>query len=366
MKVNREEFLRKLETVAPGLSKREFLEQSTSLILKNGMMYTLDQEISCRCPSGLNSSFEGAVHAKKLLEFLRKLNVSDMDVEVTDSEFSMKGKRWLGGVRMEKKIVLPVEEIDIPEDSEWYDLAPEFLTAVSEVEECASKDQTLEVLTYVHLHTNWVEACDNTRMTRYYMNTGFEKPYMVKRDSIKHLLQLGVSQYAESFNWLHFRNKSGLIISFLSLCGDMVNFPDLTKALKLDGHPFAFPHGIAEECEKAGIFSADNPDEDLVRIDIKPLKMRLKGESLIGRYERRFDIPYDGKELSFLISPKLLCGITRKHTNCIVGENKLKIESGNYVFVTSLFAPKPQDIPAPSSNGHSPSVDGKKTSSESQ
>jgi len=72
MKVNREAFLQCLETVQPGLSTREVVEQASSFIFKEGEVFSFNDELFCRNKSTLNSSFQGAVKADKLLNLLRK------------------------------------------------------------------------------------------------------------------------------------------------------------------------------------------------------------------------------------------------------------------------------------------------------
>jgi hypothetical protein len=67
-RINREEFLRNLESVEPGLSPREILEQSSCFIFQKGWIKTFNDEVACKIKSPLK--LEGAVQAAPLLAIL--------------------------------------------------------------------------------------------------------------------------------------------------------------------------------------------------------------------------------------------------------------------------------------------------------
>ena len=47
MKIDREEFLKQLESVLPGYSTKEVIEQSSCFVFKKGRVYTYNDEIAC-------------------------------------------------------------------------------------------------------------------------------------------------------------------------------------------------------------------------------------------------------------------------------------------------------------------------------
>ena len=61
MKINREELLNQLESVLPGLSTREIIEQSSCFVFMNKEVITYNDEISCSHKSRLD--IEGAIVA---------------------------------------------------------------------------------------------------------------------------------------------------------------------------------------------------------------------------------------------------------------------------------------------------------------
>ena len=129
MKVNREELLKQLESVLPGLSTREIIEQSSCFIFKNKTVSTFNDEIACLQKSLLK--IEGAVQAMPLISILRKLQEEELEIDTNDknTQLLIKGKRRRVGVRMEQDIVLPVEAVDKPK--KWKELPANFADAIA-------------------------------------------------------------------------------------------------------------------------------------------------------------------------------------------------------------------------------------------
>src|ERR1700759_5051745 len=110
--VNREEFLQRLEAVQPGIAPREFIEQTTCFIFDKGMIVTFNDEVSCRIISGLHKDFQGAVQAQPLLETLRKLTETEIEISTKEEEkeanIVIRGKSRKAGIRLHTTILMPL------------------------------------------------------------------------------------------------------------------------------------------------------------------------------------------------------------------------------------------------------------------
>ncbi len=80
MIVCKEEFQRALDCVAPGLSNRENLEQSGSIVFSRGRLKTFNDHVYCSAPSRLDKNILGSFPAKKFPEILRKIPDQELDV----------------------------------------------------------------------------------------------------------------------------------------------------------------------------------------------------------------------------------------------------------------------------------------------
>lgn len=335
MKVVRSEFLRNLETVQPGLSPREIVEQSSCFAFKAGKVMTFNDEVACTADSFLGDKFTGAVQAKPLLAILSKLTEETIEIEVDGEEMVLHGKKRKAGIRMEKEVMLPFDAVEKPKD--WVKLHEEFIEAVSIVQECAGRDDEEFVRTCVHVAPGWVEANDNTQLSRYKLKTGIKQKSLIRKEAIKHIVTLDMTHLSETETWMHFRNSTSLVLS----CRRYIEeYDDIESVLQGQGKPMTIPKGLADAADKASVFSGENADNNLVRIEMRPGKLRIKGVGASGWYSEIKQVKYKGPPISFLISPTLLSEIIKKHNECEIDGSKLRVDGGKWIYVTSLGSPE--------------------------
>lgn len=332
-RVNREKFLHTLESVQPGLSPREIIEQSSCFVFKGGEVFSYNDEVACRCNTDLPEEVEGSVQADPLLNILRKLPEDEIEIEVGETEFLVKGKKRQAGIRMEKEILLPVGSVERPK--KWSPLHEHFAEAVGIVQQCAGKDESQFSLTCVHIHPEWVEACDNFQLCRWEMATGLKKSTLVRQSAIKHITSLGVTEFSETSNWLHFRTGS-LVFSCRRYVED---FPDLAGILEVgEAIKTSLPKGLADAADKAAVFSAENTDNNQIFLSLSQGRLKVRGEGVSGWYWETKRMNYDGPPLEFYISPELLIDLLKRHTDCLLSTERLKVDTGSYTYVSCLGA----------------------------
>jgi len=329
MRINRQKLLEQLESILPGLSTREIIEQSSCFVFQNKVVMTYNDEVACTQKSCL--PITGAVSAMPLISILRKLKEEELEITTDKEELLIKGERKKAGIRMDTDILLPVDSVEKPK--KWKNLPDDFASAVSIIQQCSGKDETKFSLTCIHLTPKWIEACDGYQAARYEMNMRVEKPTLVRKESIKYITNLGMIKFSETKSWIHFRNSSGLILSCRRW---MEDFPKLSELLKVSGTPTKFPKGLIGAVEKAEIFSAENVEDNQVMIDLKPNKLRITGSGASGYYQEIKDIKYEGKSLSFRIAAGLFADLIRHHNSCEITADRLKVTTGEYSYITVL------------------------------
>jgi hypothetical protein len=338
--VNRMEFLAQIESLQPGLSPREIIEQSSCIVFTGKEMATYNDEISCRCPTTI--TIIGAVSSAPLLALCRKLSEDEISIHTSDEgEFILKGKRRSAGLRYAAQIELPVDKVERPK--KWKPLSEEWLEAIALVAPCCSKEEQFFAMTCVHIAPEFIEACDNFQATRVKLNTGMDKSICVKRDSIKNIITMGMTQVAETESWIHFKNPAGLVLSCRRYA---VNYPNLAPILAFQGHKVQLPKGLGEAAEKAQIFTKENPEEaqKAVEVALKDGKLRLIGNGVSGWYKESKKVEYDGPPLRFRIAPDMLMEIAKKNTKAEISPEKLRISGSSWEYVTSLsLADLPKD-----------------------
>lgn len=331
MKIKKLNLLNELELVSSGLSNREILEQSDSFVFVEGTLFTFNEEVSCRIDSCLED-LTAAVKAKPLLEVLRKMSEDEIEINFDDSEFRVRGKRREAGIRLEKDITLPIRTVE--EAEEWNPLPDDFDQAVELVAQCASNDQSQFHCTCIQITPNELQATDNFQLAQYKINVPVSKTTLVRRDSLKAIVDLGMDQISETENWLHFKNQNGLVVSCRKY--EIGTFPDFSSVIEFDGEKTKLPTGISDAVEKAQIFSSENLDTDLILVELKSGKFRIRGEGSNGWFTEVRKVAYSGNDLSFRIAPKLLIQLCNQHDECELNKERIKVQFDNFTYVTSL------------------------------
>ena len=331
MRINRHDLLQSLESVQPGLTTRDVVEQSSCFVFKDGEVFTFNDEVACRKPCSLD--IEAAVPALPLLNMLRRLPEDELDIELLDSEIIIEGKRRKSGIRIQLDIADHHNE-KMEKGENWKKLHAEFSDAIYVAQQCVGKDESQYTTTCVHIHPKWIESCDNTQAIRYHLKTRVEEPILIRGSSIKHIVSLDMVEFAETETWIHFRNPSGLV---LSCRRDVQDFGDNTDLFEMDGNPLTLPKGLGDAAAKAEVFSAENADENEVTVDIRPGRIRVRSQGTSGWYsESKKLASYKGDPLQFNVPPSLLIELVKKYNDCEVSQDKLKVVVGNFTYVVAL------------------------------
>jgi hypothetical protein len=344
-----------LDSVMPGLDLtwRGIVEHSTYFAFRNGEVITYNGgTISCRAPAPriMGRDLQGAVPAVPLLKLLRFLARDPVNPRRDVLAFTVRGnelhistRRCRAAVRMDRKIALPLDELERPGESAWVPLAAEFGHALESVLRCAGKDMTQPRTTRVYIHPKWLEAWDNHQLCRWNLETGMQTPTQVHHSVVEALPRLGVTHVAKTEHWLHFRNPDGLVYS---CCPDADDFPDLGKLLHVNNPtPLTLPAHLRRALERAEMFSRDQ-DNNLLRIRLRTDgTMSIRGEGVSGWYRQTFHTAYEGPDREFLLPPDHLREIMRRVEaggECFVGDDRLKVEDGPSVYITCVTPPPEQ------------------------
>lgn len=333
MKITREELLRQLESVTPGLSTREIIEQSRCFVFKNKKVATYNDEVACFQDCSLD--IEGAIQSDRLLALLRKLPVTTVSIEIKDNLFQIRAKgHRKAELPIESEIALPIDSVTPPNN--WVSLPSDFIEGISLVQKCVGKDETQFHLTCVHLHPNHVEACDNFQAARFTTKTGLDKPILVRKDSLQHVIAMGMTHFGITKDWIHFKNANGLMLS----CRLYVEeYPDLSEIFDVKGIRTKLPKGLEQAVECASIFSNADADENHITIDLHPGEVKVIGQSISGRYSERQKIEYEKDPIVFTITPTLLLQILAEYNECVLSRKKKRLKAGigsKFTYVTML------------------------------
>lgn len=337
MNVKREQLLRELELVKPGLSAREYLEQSSCFVFDGEDIMTFNDEISCRLPSSLKIT--GAIQATSLQTILEKMDDEVLQFrETSKGELQLKGKNKMIGLTKDAEVFLPVDKVEKP--GEWKPLPAAFTEAVGLVQHCVSEDESKFVLTCIHLHPKYLEACDNQQLMRYTMKTGLTESVLVRGASLKQIVSMGMDAVSITPNWIHFRNGEGLVLSVRKYDETYHNIGGI---IDFSGHKIVIPKGLKEAALRAAVFAEEKSGDSMIKVSLSTGSLKIIGEGLSGWYKEGKKVAYEGPPMSFVIAPELLQHVAEKYQEAEITDEKLKVVGGKWVYVTVLGASETND-----------------------
>jgi hypothetical protein len=338
--VSRAALLRALETVKPGLAKRDKIEQDTSFVFKKGLVLTFNGDVAVRCPTGLGDDALGACPPGPILAALEKLPDEEVEVGQVKSVLTVSGKGRSVDVRVDRNIRLPLDAVTAP--GKWVRVPPEFAEALALAAEVTSKTDTRPQLVSVCIRDGVVEATDMYRIVRYTVKTGVTSAALVRREALLRLPDFEATRVAESEGWVHFRNPAGAVMSCFKQ--DVFYPADLEKHFRFSGVALALPRGLSTDAELAEALVGPDAEGGQVSLTIHKGKLRLLGEGPLARLRGVLPIRYDGPRASFRIGPKTLAAlgqIASRGSGCEVAGDKLKIDGGRWKFFSRLTENSP-------------------------
>lgn len=335
MRIDREDLLKALTAVSPGLASKEIIEQSDSFVFTDGKVFTYNDEVTVSAPLDLGLEDAVVVPSRQLLQLLAKMPDDVVEISVEDSVFVMKGKRKRATINIQNEVILPVDQIERPK--KWKPLkdVEGFLNALSVLSGMCSKDHTRQILTCVHVSPAYMEASDNYQICRY-THDYFPFECLVPAKIISHLKGASIRKANVTNNWVHFLCEASVVFSFRRI---KEQYPDIggSGLLKHSGTKFTIPDALKETLERAGIFSNSSFDtENVVQVIIDKSLIQVKAQNELSEYSESIKAKSSLKEpISFEIHPRLLQEC-QSGTKACVTENTLSIKTERFQYVATL------------------------------
>jgi DNA polymerase III sliding clamp (beta) subunit (PCNA family) len=332
MIIKRQELLKALEIVKPGLSNKESIPQATFFAFKDGKVITYNDEISISHPIEC-IEIEGAVKAIELYALLSKIKKDEIEVIIDGEELRIESKKAKAGLSLQAEIKLPL----IDKIGKWYKLPESFLKYLSFVIPTCATDTSRPILTCIHVNKEgFIEASDSFKIVKCDLD-GKEMPvntFLIPAPSAIEVKRLNPVSIAESKGWIHFKTLDGTEISCRTFEDE---YPNTVNFLEGKGESITFPKTIFDIVERASVFSKrEHILDESIEIEISKNKIIVKSKADCGWFEEEANIQYDGKPIFFCITPYLLKDILSETLECVICENKLIFEGDNWVYVTLL------------------------------
>jgi len=327
--MNRLDLLKKLNAVSAGLSKKELLEQSNSFVFSGKQLITFNGEIMCRTKNPFN--FDCVVRAEELVKILTRMNDEEIKVTLDDNEIVIKGRGKAAGLSCEAEVLLPFS--NVPRPKEWFEVGKGVAKILQQAAMTCGVDESMPQTTCVHIEKNKIEACDNFRMYRCKIKTGFPVEMLIPAMSLKAVKGHKMKAVSSTKEWLHFKSGDGCIFSLRCYADKYHN--QLETLLKVKGAKIQLPAELRETLERAEVM-VDVGYEAEVTLQIEDNVLIINSRKDGGWYKEKKKLKYKGTPLSFKVNPAFLVEILEKTRTVIVGKGRMKIETDNVEFMVCL------------------------------
>lgn len=343
MKFNRKDLMAALDAVRSGLGSKNKVEQSTCFVFIDGQVYTFNDEIAVSHPVKLED-FKGAVMAKEFYATLNKAKDDELEITVNEGGVVVTGKKFKAHVKLVKEILLPINEIELPEEDGWHELPGNFSEAALFCSFTARKDLAKPILTYIDVNGSQAQSCDDYRLTRFELDSPLAFPILFPANAAAALEEFDPVEYGMSGGWLHFLAQNGSVFSCRT--SGLEDYPDVSFIMDMKGTSFQFPDDTKAMIDKASIFTgADSGSNEAIVVSVTKSHMKVKGEGDVGWIEETSRVRYKGDDVTFSINPSFLKAIIGHSKKAEIGDGRLKFIGDGFVHVVCLMAAseKPAD-----------------------
>jgi len=323
-----------LESVGAGLANKELIEQSKSFVFSDGKVFTYNDEIAAS--TTIDLELDGAVEAEALLKLLNKTKDDEIKIWTTDDELRIKGKKFDTGIKLDSEIKLPIDEIEIPE--EFTNVPKEFSQLVRLACLTASKNLSDDLLTCVHFTNNYIESCDNDRITRCNLGKEFENEdldVLISAKNLESIVKERIIGFMTDDSWAHFKTDEDVILSSRLYNEEYVDLDDFVPNKK--GDKVELPEQISTVLDRVDVFSKDEvSNEKNVHVNLKEKKLVLSAQNDSGWIKEREKTKYKGPSIEFTINSDFLRDILSMSNEVQIIDDILMFEDDSSVHLIKL------------------------------
>lgn len=341
MKINRKQLIDMLEKIKPGLAgNKEIIEHSNAFAFLAGesvMAYNDKIAIFHYMDTGI----KGVVQAEELLSLLKRIKKDEVEVNMETGLLCLLSGRTKAGIVLQADLPVHVLQMQaiINKEKKWKKLPTNFVEGVKICMPSVSEDMTRPELTVLHLHNKFMEASDNYRLTRFRLSEAIQGTLHIPADNLAGIEKIMPATYSVDASWIYFRNEEGVIYC-CRLLGEDIKFPDISPFLKSKGIKVVMPTELKEALDRTMVFAGKGQADVFPQVEITlgPKWITIKGKGVTGWIEEKMRVKYDGEEVNFYISPKLLMDVFDHKLNVQVTKNTLLLSNSRFIHCCAIQA----------------------------
>jgi hypothetical protein len=330
MIIQRKELLAALDSCAAGLGTKGGMNQSQCYVFRNGKVHTLNEMIYTRTDSPFNPDVPVAVPAKAFRDTLAKFGDDEINIEEKDGKIKVWVKSKRATINGHTDVYLPLEEV--PEPMDWVDAPPELSDALPAACDCTGKNE--DVMDNLYIGAKGIIACDRAQAIQFSIATGVRETCLIGAEGVKAIASLGIAAVSDGGNWLHYKSYTGLVASIRKCTGDYPNVIQVFQQPVIS--ELEFPFSATDAFERLIPFLSDTTDGKTCTFSLSPGSLVLRAKNVVGMFEEKVELEYDGTEITFSASPKLLASAIRHGLPLNITDSSIRVLGSGFRYAVSI------------------------------
>jgi hypothetical protein len=343
MQIEREKFLSLLNSIRPGIARKDIIEHSTHFVFTGRWAVTYNEQICVCSPSPLGKDFICSIQAEEFYKFIKSLRAEMLDLSVVEEEAKHVVKIVADRVEAEFSVSINesitglIKKLKIGGLKDlWKPVDEGFVPALKWCLFSASQDATQTLLTCIHIKKKLIESSDDMRVSRYVMAKSIDADVLIPAVSVEELVKFDVTHFCIIDPWVYFKTASGAIF-----CTHLVDgkYPEAEEFFKFDGSDTELPGELGQALESAEIMAAgDFPIDKRIKISIDKGMLTVFAENEnLGWVKTKVKMAVkDSPAVSFIINPIFLREILSKTNTVKIGEDRALFQTDNFQHLVSL------------------------------
>lgn len=314
------------------LTSKGLIENADKFVFNKDTIHVFNGETFIM--ANFESDVCGGVEGLSLLKYVEKLSTSKVEIEQGEGKIDLKKGKSIASFIVEEMADLPLDLSDI----KWHTAPTNFIPALNACSYTCGQDYTDMRLVVVHVCGTTAESTDQERITRYKLDRRMKDEFFIPAEIVPYLAKAKIVHYAKTEDWMLFENQSGDIICHrnIRLGEEYINLQEIVEKCS-EGKPLELPDKMYDAVEKAAIFQSDvKIDSDRkITVRCKGQKIRIESNGTHGNFLEI--LPCDIEEnFMFTVNPAFLTQIMEKSNTVYFHSDYMRIETDDYVFLTTL------------------------------
>lgn len=327
MIVKKEELLKALTTVKPGLGKNMIIDQVNHFAFLGDKVMTYNDEISLVCPLPEGVVLEGSVLADEFSAYLSKTKAAEIDIEVVGNEIQVTAGKSKAGFAFQEEINLPIIDFD----REDWQIIPENLceqmTKAASV--CGNDPMKPKLMSVCVTDDGYVLSADGFRaFVGKLTGEPVEQTFQIPGTLVKDIVKINPIEMCIDEHWAMFRNDEGTMISSRVY---FETFPDVGSVFPSESEltQITLPDNIDEILEKASIFNKQTEKiQEYIQVTLGDNKIKLRSESIGSWFEEEANCRYKDEPVQFGVAQMLLKDVLKESKVCGLSKHNSILFSG--------------------------------------